>query len=43
MTAEERATAEAEIEMKQTKLKRRLISTIRFIGELCKEGLIKVR
>lgn len=41
LTVDEKARAEAEIEDKQTKIKRRLMSTIRFIGELCKEGLIK--
>lgn len=41
MSVDERAMAEAEIELKETKQKRRLISTIRFIGELCKEGLLK--
>ena len=41
MTAEERQQAEAELEEKEGKLKRRLLAIIRFIGELCKESLLK--
>lgn len=41
MTANEKLMAEAVLDDKQTKLKRRLLSTIRFIGELFKEGLLK--
>ena len=41
MSSNERAMAEATIDDKQSKLKRRLLSTIRFIGELFKENLLK--
>lgn len=41
MSASERVMAEAIIDDKQSKLKRRLLSTIRFIGELFKENLLK--
>lgn len=41
MSASERALAEAIIDDKKSKLKRRLLSTIRFIGELFKENLLK--
>ena len=41
MSTNERAMAESTIDDKQSKLKRRLLSTIRFIGELFKENLLK--
>ena len=41
MSGNERLMAEAIIDDKQNKLKRRLLSTIRFIGELFKENLLK--
>ena len=42
MSSEERQLAELELEDKDTKFKRRMMATIRFIGELCKEGLLKI-
>jgi MIF4G domain len=41
ISANDRAQAEAIIDDKHSKLKRRLLSTIRFIGELFKEDLLK--
>jgi MIF4G domain len=41
ISANDRAQAEAIIDDKHSKLKRRLLSTIRFIGELFKENLLK--
>ena len=41
MSPKEIQLAEAELEEKEMKLKRRMIATIRFVGELCKESLLK--
>lgn len=41
MSAEEKAAFRAEIELCEMKLKRRILGTIRFIGEIYKKGLVK--
>ena len=43
LSVDERATKEAEIEEKLTKLKKRKLGNIRFVGELYKQGLISTK